>query len=95
MGMIGKILAARLGMKMMDRALHKQEQQYAQAEPTTGEYIPANQVLTTGSRIKAGAGAVVDRAAQVYKQNPKLIGGLGLLALAAMLVKVKQGQRMF
>ena len=59
--------------------------------PTTGQYIPA-QSEGAMSGWKGQAGAVVDRAAQVYKQNPKLIHGIGLLALAGLLVRMKQGR---
>jgi hypothetical protein len=60
--------------------------------PTTGEYIPGSGsgAMTTG--WKGQAGAVVDRATQVYKQNPKLVGGLALLGLAGLLVRMKQGR---
>lgn len=58
--------------------------------PTTGEYVPAQSQSVTG--WKGQANAVLDRATQVYKQNPKLIGGLALLGLAGMLVRMKQGR---
>jgi hypothetical protein len=38
------------------------------------------------------ANAVMQRATDVYRRNPKLVGGIGLVALAALLVKVKQGR---
>ena len=84
MGLIGKVLGAKLSANMMDRALRKQE---ATATPT-GEYLPAGQVTTGGLRQQAGA--VVDRAGQIYRQNPKLIGGLATLAAAALLVGMKR-----
>ena len=58
--------------------------------PTTGEYVPAESQSMTG--WKGQANAVLGRATQVYKQNPKLIGGLALLGLAGMLVRMKQGR---
>ena len=57
--------------------------------PTTGEYVPADSQMTGW---KGQANAVLGRATQVYKQNPKLIGGLALLGLAGMLVRMKQGR---
>ena len=58
--------------------------------PTTGESYPVQSQSVGG--WKGQANAVLDRATQVYKQNPKLIGGLALLGLAGMLVKMKQGR---
>lgn len=59
--------------------------------PTTGEYVPA-QSTNAVTGWKGQAGAVLDRASQVYKQNPKLIGGVALLGLAGLLVRMKQGR---
>jgi hypothetical protein len=41
-------------------------------------------------RIAAGGSAAVDKATQIYKQNPKLIGGLAVLAGAAILAGMKK-----
>lgn len=59
--------------------------------PTTGEYLPTSQEAAP-SGWRGQANAVVDRATQVYKQNPKLIGGLALVGLAGLLVRMKQGR---
>ena len=48
---------------------------------------------TTGTwkdRIAAGGSAAVDRATQIYKQNPRLVGGLAVLAGAAILAGMKK-----
>lgn len=58
---------------------------------TTGEYLPA-QSQGALSGWKGQAGAIVDRAAQVYKQNPKLVGGIALVGLASLLVGMKRGR---
>ena len=62
--------------------------------PTTGEYIPGIEARDERavSGWKGQANAVMDRATQVYRQNPKLFAGLGLLALAGVLVGVKKGR---
>ena len=55
----------------------------------SSDTLPAN----TGSlkdRITAGGSAAVDKATQIYKQNPKLIGGLAVLAGAAILAGMKK-----
>ncbi len=51
--------------------------------------LPAN----TGSlrdRIAAGGSAAIDKATQIYKQNPKLVAGLAVLAGAAILAGLKK-----
>ena len=54
----------------------------------TTDTLPPNASLR--DRLTAGGGAVVDRATQFYKQNPKLVGGLALLAGAAVLAGMKK-----
>jgi hypothetical protein len=41
-------------------------------------------------RITAGGSAAVDKATQIYRQNPKLVGGLAVLAGAAILAGLKK-----
>ena len=54
----------------------------------SSDTLPANASLR--DRLAAGGGAVVDRATQFYKQNPKLVGGLAVLAGAAILAGMKK-----
>ena len=51
--------------------------------------LPAT-VSTWKDRISTGGSAAVDKATQVYKQHPKLIGGLAVLAGAAILAGMKK-----
>ena len=44
-------------------------------------------------RFYASSNAVIDRATQIYRQNPKLVGGLALLAGAAVLAGIKRRGR--
>jgi hypothetical protein len=60
--------------------------------PAEGEYIPATPSQGTMDALGTQANAVLQRATDVYRRNPKLVGGIGLVALAALLVKVKQGR---
>lgn len=88
MGLIGKVLAAKLGTRMMERALRRREMKAA--APAAGEYIPAAGAnAARGGRLHA----LTDRATQVYRRNPKLLGGLATLAAAALLVGLKQKGR--
>jgi hypothetical protein len=55
----------------------------------SSDTLPAN----TGNlrdRITAGGSTAVEKATQIYKQNPKLVGGLAVLAGAAILAGLKK-----
>jgi len=56
------------------------------------DVIPAN-AGTMSDRLRTGSGALVDKATNFYKQNPKLVGGLALLASAALLTRMRSGPR--
>ena len=45
-------------------------------------------------RIAQGGNAALGKATEVYKQNPKLVGGLAVLAGAAILAGMKKRGRM-
>jgi len=53
-----------------------------------GDVIPANGGSVT-DRLRAGGGQLVDSATGFYKKNPKLVGGLALLASAVLLNRMK------
>ncbi len=55
----------------------------------SSDTLPAT-VDSLRNRISAGGTAAVDKATQIYKQNPKLIGGLAVLAGAAILAGMKK-----
>ena len=81
MGILGKILGQR-----------------SDTEAATGQYIPANQSETTalsrtGNAILDTGNAMLDRAGRYYKENPRKVQLLGLLAAAALFARVKQGRR--
>jgi hypothetical protein len=44
-------------------------------------------------RVVAGSNAAIDKATQIYRRNPKLIGGLALVASALLLNKMRGGAR--
>jgi hypothetical protein len=56
------------------------------------DVVPASGGSMT-DRLRAGGGTLVDKATNVYKQNPKLVGGLALLASAVLLNRMRGGQR--
>jgi hypothetical protein len=55
------------------------------------EVVPANAAPT--SRLGMSGGAMVDKATQIYKQNPKMVGGLALLASALLLNRLRRPMR--
>lgn len=57
-----------------------------------GDVIPAGSG-SLGSRISAGGSAMVDKATRVYKENPKLVGGIALIASALLLNRLRGPSR--
>ena len=54
----------------------------------SGDVIPANGG-SMSDRLRAGGGQIVDSATGFYKKNPKLVGGLALLASAVLLNRMR------
>lgn len=57
-----------------------------------GEYLPASDtaLARTGSAIRDGGTAMLSRAGEIYKANPKKIQALGILAGAILLSRMKR-----
>lgn len=51
------------------------------------DVIPATGSL--GNRLRAGSNAALNRASDVYRKNPKMVGGLALVAGALLLNRMK------
>ena len=58
----------------------------------SSDTLPANPG-SLRDRITSGGSYAMDRATQIYKQNPKLVGGLAVLAGAAILAGIKRRGR--
>lgn len=56
------------------------------------ENLPA-QFDDVKGRVVAGSNAAIDKGIQIYRQNPKLIGGIALVASALLLNKMRSGAR--
>jgi hypothetical protein len=63
----------------------------AHARPDTnilsGEVVPA--ASSYGNKLRAGSNAALNRASEVYRKNPKMVGGLALVAGALLLNRMK------
>ena len=57
-----------------------------QATLGRGDVIPAD---SFGNRLRAGSNAALQQATDVYRKNPKLVGGLAVLAGALLLNRMK------
>ncbi len=53
----------------------------------SSDTLPAN--TSFGNRISAGGNAALTHATDFYKKNPKVVGGLALLAGALLLNRMK------
>lgn len=56
-----------------------------------GDVVPADSGWT--SRIGTTGGAMVDKATRIYKENPKMVGGVALLAGALLLNHLRRPMR--
>lgn len=66
----------------------------ARPQPTGADpYVASEPAGTPLDRLAAGSNAMLDKATQVYKQHPKLIGGLAMVAGAAILAGMKRRSR--
>ena len=52
----------------------------------SGDVIPADNL---GNRLRANGNLALNRATDVYRKNPKMVGGLALLAGALLLNRMK------
>lgn len=55
---------------------------------TTPAPAPASQGSLAG-RARSTSGAMVDRAAKIYRENPKTVGGIALIASALLLNRMR------
>lgn len=52
-----------------------------------GDVVPADGSL--GNRLRANGNAALTRASDVYRKNPKMVGGLALVAGALLLNRMR------
>ena len=59
-----------------------------------GQYIPASDsaLARTGNAMRDSGTAMLNRAGEIYKANPRKIQALGLLAGAILLSRMKRGR---
>lgn len=83
-------------MTMLDKILNRGKTTATEVQTTAGEYatkageyIPAS-LEKVGGQLKARGSEALDKATQVYKEHPKLIGGIAMLLGAAVLAGMKK-----
>lgn len=84
MGLIGKILAAKLVAKLTERLDRAQTGPLPRAE-----YIPARRAQSIGAR----GSALLDHAGRVYQRIPRLVATLGAAALALIAAGLARRRR--
>jgi len=73
MGLLSKIIAANVTTRIVRKLNEKAREPVAREPVPRQQYIPANPTLR-------------DRAAQLYRDNPKLVAGAGV-AIAALVLQ--------
>ncbi|HUP30178.1 MAG TPA: hypothetical protein VM122_08405 [Usitatibacter sp.] len=88
MGLLSKIIAAKATSKVVQKMNER-----SRAAPQ-GEYIPAGRTVpgSTGTGLQSTANAALNRAGEFYKQNPKMVAGLGVAAALMALSALKRRQ---
>ena len=84
MGLFGNILAGKAIQKVGER-MNRAPAEYIPADGTTA-------VTRAGSSLQSGANAALTRAGEFYKQNPKMVAGLGVAAALMALSALKRRQ---
>jgi hypothetical protein len=84
MGLLGNIIAGKALQKVGQRMNQRRAE---------GDYIPAGSPATTaGTGLQSTANAALTRAGEFYKQNPKMVAGLGVAAALMALSALKRRQ---
>jgi hypothetical protein len=79
MGILGKLFAGKMAMKALERMKDTQ---------ATAQYIPAGQA--GGTSLARSGTALLDRAGQFYRENPRKVQALGAVAAAILLTSLKK-----
>ena len=82
-------------MGILDRILGRGETAATTASDATSTALDraGDVVARTGSSLSRTGSMIADRATQYYRENPKKVQALGLLAAAALLVSVRNRGR--
>ena len=84
MGLLSKIIAAKVTSSIVQK-LNEKGRAPVPAQPVArSQYIPARPT------VRDRAFDVRDRAVNVYRENPKLVAGVGVLAAAMLLQQFKK-----
>jgi hypothetical protein len=84
MGLLSKIIAAKVTSSIVQKLNQKGRDPVPQQPVARQQYIPAR------TTMRGRAFDVRDRAVNVYRDNPKLVAGVGLLAAAMLLQQMKK-----
>jgi len=74
-------------MNLFNRLRSRNVPQAPEATLGSGDVIPADSSF--GSRLRTGSSQALNRASDVYRRNPKVVGGLALVAGAMLLNRMK------
>ena len=85
MGLLTKIITGSIAAKAVDKAIARHD---ARQAARAGQYIPAGE--SAASVIPTRGTSVIDRAGAVYRNNPKLVGTIGIVAGLAALAMMRR-----
>lgn len=87
MGLLAKLITGNIAAKAVNKAIARHEARQA-ARAGAGQYIPAGE--SAASVVPTRGMSVVDRAGAIYRNNPKLVGSIGIAAGLAALAMLRR-----
>ena len=87
MGLLTRIITGNIAAKAVNKAIARHEARQA-ARARAGQYIPAGEAAA--SVVPTRGTSLVDRAGAVYRNNPKLVGSIGIAAGLAALAMLRR-----
>ena len=92
MSFLGKLIAAKATAKIVEKLNAK-----SRATPVPGQPMPRQEYIPAGQAgVPArGGNAIVNKATDFYRQNPKLVAGMGVVVAAAVLQQLTRKRGLY
>lgn len=89
MGLLGKLIAAKVVAKAVQKLQSKNVASEATLRARQGLHIPASARMTPATRT-----GLANKAVDFYERNPKLVAGAATLIMAALAASLSRGRKL-